>query len=101
MTAILSSVHERVASVSGHPLLRTGAALEGRTSYIRNSETNLGNLLADAVRAYYNTEIAFVNSGSVRCDRVVSEGELTVRDIIGKHRASYCGGLDVRLTVVD
>lgn len=83
MASILSSVHEQVTSVSAHALLRTASPLDGRSSIIRNFETNLGNFLADAVRAFYNTEIAFVNSGSVRCDRIVPEGELTVRDIIG------------------
>ncbi|KAH7929948.1 Metallo-dependent phosphatase [Leucogyrophana mollusca] len=79
---ILSSVQDRVASVSGSRLFRTASALDGRTSVIRNAETNLGNLLADTVRAYYGTDIAFVNSGSIRCDRIIPEGELTVRDVI-------------------
>lgn len=88
MHLILSTVHDKVASVSRRLLLRTLSPLEGRSSYIRNTETNLGNLLADAARAYYDSDIAFVNSGSIRCDRVVSEGELTVRDIIGNPATS-------------
>ncbi|KAH7906966.1 Metallo-dependent phosphatase [Hygrophoropsis aurantiaca] len=79
---ILSSIQERVDSVSSSRLFRTACSLDGRSSIVRNTETNLGNLLADAVRAYYETDIAFVNSGSIRCDRIISEGELTVRDVI-------------------
>ncbi|KAH7907220.1 Metallo-dependent phosphatase [Hygrophoropsis aurantiaca] len=79
---ILSSVQERVTSVSGSRLFKTAAPLDGRSSIIRNEETNLGNLLADTVHAYYNTDIAFVNSGGIRCDRIIPEGVLTVRDVI-------------------
>ncbi|KDQ13838.1 hypothetical protein BOTBODRAFT_33278 [Botryobasidium botryosum FD-172 SS1] len=79
---ILSAVQQRIDTISSSRLLRTRSPLDGRTSCIRNMETNLGNLLADAVRAYHGTDIAFVNSGGVRCDRILPEGELTVRDVI-------------------
>lgn len=82
MLDILSSVHEQIVSVSSQPVAFSSVTLEGRSSRIRTEESNLGNLLADAVRAYYNTDIAFVNSGSIRCDRVIPAGVLTVRDII-------------------
>jgi 2',3'-cyclic-nucleotide 2'-phosphodiesterase (5'-nucleotidase family) len=70
------------------PLLHTLVPLDGRSSIIRSKETNLGNMLADAVRAFYDTDIAFINSGGVRCDRIVSatdeENALKAKDIIGK-----------------
>ncbi|KAL0570370.1 hypothetical protein V5O48_011585 [Marasmius crinis-equi] len=80
--SILDSIQQRVSSVSNLPLFVTSRAMEGRGSQIRNFESNLGNMLADAVRAYYNVDVAFVNSGSIRCDRVVEVGVLTVRDAI-------------------
>ncbi|KAK7040889.1 hypothetical protein VNI00_009485 [Paramarasmius palmivorus] len=79
---ILETIHARVSSVSHQPLLHALCPLEGRGAHIRNFESNLGNMLADAVRAYYDVDIAFVNSGSIRCDRVVESGVLTVRDAI-------------------
>ncbi|ESK87751.1 cyclic-nucleotide 2-phosphodiesterase [Moniliophthora roreri MCA 2997] len=82
MYCILESIHDRVSSVSNQPLLKTVCPLEGRGAQIRNFESNLGNMLADAVRAYYDVDVAFVNSGSIRCDRVVESGVLTVRDAI-------------------
>ncbi|KAK1223520.1 hypothetical protein PQX77_013597 [Marasmius sp. AFHP31] len=80
--AILESVQERVSSVSHQSLFVTLCPLEGRGTQIRNYESNLGNMLADAVKAYYDVQVAFVNSGSIRCDRVVETGVLTVRDAI-------------------
>ncbi|KAF5373703.1 hypothetical protein D9758_000954 [Tetrapyrgos nigripes] len=79
---LIADTEARVATVSNIPLFKTACSLDGRSTRIRNYETNLGNLLADAVRAYYNTDIAFVNSGSVRCDRIIPEGVLTVRDVV-------------------
>jgi 5'-nucleotidase len=81
---LLADVEARVTAVSNIPLFKTTCSLDGRSLRIRNYETNLGNLLADVIRAYYDTDIAFVNSGSVRCDRIIPDGVLTVRDVVGK-----------------
>ena len=37
---------------------------------LRASETNLGNLVADAMRAEVGADIAIVNAGGIRGDRV-------------------------------
>ncbi|RHZ69813.1 hypothetical protein CDV55_107029 [Aspergillus turcosus] len=75
----------RVGSVVRKPLLYTTTPLDGRCSVIRSSETNLGNMRADAYRAYYGADIALVNSGSIRCDRIIepASSPLRVKDIIG------------------
>ncbi|KIK68220.1 hypothetical protein GYMLUDRAFT_35601 [Collybiopsis luxurians FD-317 M1] len=82
ITQLIDSVQAHIASISSKPLFYAGCPLDGRGAIIRTSETNLGNLLADVVRAYYDTDIAFVNSGSIRCDRVIREGVLTMRDVV-------------------
>lgn len=82
---ILCTVQDRIASISDARLFYTATPLDGRSAHTRTFETNLGNMLADAVRAYYDTDIAFVNSGSIRCDRIIPEGVCTVRDGIGKY----------------
>ncbi|KAF9077388.1 Metallo-dependent phosphatase-like protein [Rhodocollybia butyracea] len=79
---LLASLQNRIAAISSKPLFYTAVSLDGRGTIIRTTETNLGNFLADVVRAYYNTDIAFVNSGFIRCDRVVPPGVLTVRDVV-------------------
>ncbi|KAE8154888.1 Metallo-dependent phosphatase-like protein [Aspergillus avenaceus] len=84
---MLASIHKRVGDLVQKPLLHTAVPLEGRNSLVRSQETNLGNLLADAVRAFYDTDMAFFNSGAMRCDRVLSRtvsggAPLLVRDMI-------------------
>ncbi|KAJ2906404.1 5'-nucleotidase [Zalerion maritima] len=80
------SIHETIQSAVQNPLFHSNAPLDGRSSIIRSQETNLGNMLADAARAFYNTDISFVNSGAVRCDRILPasslDSPLTVRDAI-------------------
>ncbi|KIJ19416.1 hypothetical protein PAXINDRAFT_178979 [Paxillus involutus ATCC 200175] len=79
---ILAQLQTNIAAGVDKPLFYTAVPLEGRTSVIRTEETNIGNMVADAVRAYYNADIAFINSGSLRCDRIIEVGVVTVKDLI-------------------
>ncbi|OAQ97734.1 hypothetical protein LLEC1_00420 [Akanthomyces lecanii] len=82
---ILQTTHNKIKQVVTQPLFRTTSPLDGRSQIIRSQETNLGNMLADAVRAFYDTDIGFVNSGAVRCDRIIeceNGAPLSIRDVI-------------------
>ena len=86
---MLEEIHRRVGKRVQKPLLHSAVPLDGRNFAIRSQETNLGNMLADAVRAFYDTEVGFFNGGGVRSDLIlkatVPDGEpLLVRDIISK-----------------
>ena len=50
---------------------------------IRNQETNLGDLCADAYRTVLDADIAFVNGGGIRAD--IKAGDITYADIIAVH----------------
>jgi 5'-nucleotidase/UDP-sugar diphosphatase len=63
----------------------TTTPLDGVALRIRASETNLGNLVADAIRADAKTDIAITNSGSIRGNRVFPAGPLTRRTLIEIH----------------
>lgn len=47
---------------------------------VRNAETNLGNLCADAIQAATNADIAVINSGGIRANLAV--GEVTYGDVL-------------------
>lgn len=82
---VIAGVQAKVAKMVAKPLVMTDAPLEGRTAVVRSREANLGNMLADIVRSFYNTDIAFVNSGAIRCDRIINPGPdepMLIRDII-------------------
>ena len=59
--------------------------LDGVSLHIRAAETNLGNLVADAIRADAKSDIALTNSGSIRGNRVFPAGPLTRRTLIEIH----------------
>ncbi|SFS13965.1 5'-nucleotidase C-terminal domain-containing protein [Yoonia litorea] len=50
---------------------------------VRTEETAMGNLIADATRVATGFDVALVNSGSIRGDKVYAAGhELTARDVL-------------------
>jgi len=53
--------------------------LNGERHVIRSQESNLGNLIADIIRHDTQTEISFVNAGSIRSS--IKEGEITLGDL--------------------
>jgi len=50
---------------------------------VRNAETNLGDLCADAYRALSGADIALVNGGGVRAE--IKAGDITYGDILNVH----------------
>lgn len=50
---------------------------------IRNNETNLGDLCADAYRSLLDADIAFVNGGGIRAN--IEKGDITYAEIIAVH----------------
>lgn len=61
----------------------TATELDTRTSTVRSRESAFGDVLADAVRASTQAEIAIVNGGSIRADTIYPPGTtLTRRDIL-------------------
>ncbi len=64
----------------------TRVHLDGERAHVRTSETNLGNLVADAVRYYAEevggseVDVAFVHAGSIRAS--VDEGSIRVLDLL-------------------
>ncbi len=60
---------------------QTAVPLEGRRGRLRTEETNLGNFIADAMRARIKTDVALINGGGIRSDRIIPSGPLTRRDL--------------------
>jgi 5'-nucleotidase len=56
--------------------------LEARRGRLRTQETNLGDFIADAFRARMNADVALMNGGGIRGDRIVPAGPLSRRDVV-------------------
>lgn len=67
-------------SLLSQPVGKAAVALAGSKSESRSQETNLGNLLTDAMRAKTGADIAFQNGGGIRAG--INPGTITYRDIL-------------------
>jgi 5'-nucleotidase / UDP-sugar diphosphatase len=56
--------------------------LDAGTVRLRAGETNLGDVIADAMRASAGADIAILNSGGIRGDRIFAAGPLTKRSLL-------------------
>ena len=60
----------------------TSVELDSRRATVRTKESNLGNLISDALRNKLDADIAFANGGGIRGNKVYSSGtKLTRKDI--------------------
>ncbi len=72
----------KLSKIMGVMVGQTKTTLDSRKEMVRTTETNVGNLMADALRNYYGADIAFINSGSIRGNRIYDSGtKLTRKDI--------------------
>jgi 2',3'-cyclic-nucleotide 2'-phosphodiesterase (5'-nucleotidase family) len=83
--SVVNSYASRMSAELDTVVGTTRVPLEGRTIRLRASETNLGNLVADAIRAGADADIAILNSGAIRSDRLHRAGPLTRRTLLEIH----------------
>ena len=78
----MAKYKDRLGQVIG----KSSLALDARKNTVRRSESNLGNLITDSWLAWFtHADIALINSGAIRGDRVYPAGPityLTVNEII-------------------
>ncbi len=61
----------------------TKILLDGERQNIRSRSTNLGNLVADAIRWKAKADVALTNGGGIRAS--IKPGNITIRDILTVH----------------
>ena len=59
----------------------TEVPLDIREEVVRETESNFGSYIADLIRTEMGTDVAFVNGGGLRGDRMVPAGPLTQEDL--------------------
>jgi 2',3'-cyclic-nucleotide 2'-phosphodiesterase (5'-nucleotidase family) len=59
----------------------TTTALDANRNTVRGRESTAGNLLADAMRDWGQTDVALTNGGGIRGERLFGPGTLTKRDV--------------------
>lgn len=65
------------------PVGKVSVLLDSQRASVRTAETNMGNLIADAMRAGVKADIAITNGGGIRGDRTYDAGTvLTRKDVL-------------------
>ena len=83
--AVINSYEARLGGELDAKVAATEVPLDGVAQRLRTSETNLGNLVADAMRAGTGVQIAILNGGGIRGDRVFGAGPITRRMVLEIH----------------
>ena len=60
----------------------TNVPLEGRFEKVRTEEANLGNFVADMMRHATRTDVAILNSGTLRSDSILPAGNVRMKDLV-------------------
>ncbi|MGN1164325.1 MAG: bifunctional metallophosphatase/5'-nucleotidase [Candidatus Ornithospirochaeta sp.] len=72
-----------VNTVVAHTAVELSITDENGVRAVRNRETAIGDLCADAYRAVADTDIAFVNGGGIRA--TIKKGDITTANMISVH----------------
>lgn len=81
--AVLESIKkskDEMKSVTGEVVGKTTVALEGKRENVRSRETNLGNLLADAMKEETKADLAITNGGGIRDS--IDVGDITKEEVL-------------------
>lgn len=81
---IISTVVDRInranETITSQPVGVTNVVLNGERGNVRTGETNLGNLITDAMREKLDTDAAITNGGGIRAS--IDKGEITQGEVI-------------------
>ena len=83
--AVVASWEARLSSAMTEVVGRTLVPLDATETRLRVGETNLGSFIADAARARTGAQLALINSGGIRGNRVYDAGDLTRRTLLEMH----------------
>lgn len=81
---IISKVVDRInkanETITSQVVGETNVVLNGERGNVRTGETNLGDLITDAMRAKLDTDAAITNGGGIRAS--IDKGEITQGEVI-------------------
>lgn len=82
MLALAAGYARRAGDLMKQAVGETAVPLDARGETLRRGESNLGNFAADAVRAAMGADVALLNAGGFRSDRVLGPGPLDRHDLL-------------------
>ena len=81
VAAAVDEVRSIVEANMENVIGRTKVPLDARFAEIRTKETNISNFCASIMARATDADIAILNAGTIRADRIIPKGPLKLRDI--------------------
>ncbi|UTE77361.1 5'-nucleotidase C-terminal domain-containing protein [Rossellomorea sp. KS-H15a] len=78
--ALITSIEDKNKEVLSEVVGTTEVKLDGERAQVRAGETNLGNLITDAMMSATNADAAITNGGGIRAS--IDQGEITKEDVV-------------------
>ncbi len=91
VSALVAYYEELVAEQTSQVIGHTDVTLVGEREFVRVSETNLGDVISDAVRDYTGADVALFPAAMIRTS--LNEGDLTLDDYL----SVFGSGADIYL----
>jgi 2',3'-cyclic-nucleotide 2'-phosphodiesterase (5'-nucleotidase family) len=83
--AVVNGYENRLSAALDVPIATTAIELDSRNATVRTQEAAIGNLIADAMRAEADAEVAITNGGGIRGGRVYPAGStISRRDVMAE-----------------
>jgi 5'-nucleotidase len=82
---VVASYERRLGPELDTVIATSPVSLDAEELRLRASETNLGSLVADAMRSSVGADVALMNAGGIRGDRVYPAGPISRRTLLAMH----------------
>lgn len=82
---VVASYEKRLGTELDTVVATSAVDLDAEELRLRASETNLGSVFADAMRASVGADVAMMNAGSIRGDRIYPAGPVSRRTLLAAH----------------
>jgi 2',3'-cyclic-nucleotide 2'-phosphodiesterase (5'-nucleotidase family) len=80
--AVMDSYNSKLSKELDAQIGTTQTDLDVMKSSQRKMETAIGDLVADAMKDYTKSDVAIINGGGIRAERIFPAGPLTKKDIV-------------------
>jgi 2',3'-cyclic-nucleotide 2'-phosphodiesterase (5'-nucleotidase family) len=81
MAALVKRYADQMSKEMDVVIGETTVPLDARNSTVRQQESNLGNFIADAMRAAVQADLAITNGGGIRTNALFPAGRITRKDV--------------------
>ncbi|MDR7391903.1 MAG: bifunctional UDP-sugar hydrolase/5'-nucleotidase, partial [Armatimonadota bacterium] len=82
MAKLVQHYSERLSKELEVPIGETTVPLDARNVTVRQQESNLGNFIADVMRAAVGADVAITNGGGIRTNAMFPAGRITRKDVL-------------------